>query len=116
MEKLTVRQVSAYICQATYVVSDGSMMTTDTFCNAIPNECSTLELLYSEQLKTALPTASTVEQIREFYSSCSAREKGKGSYRKLKPKTNICIIYCISKTFTSHYRKPYHMTAVTHNI
>jgi hypothetical protein len=60
------------------------MMTTDTFCNAIPNECSILEQLYSEQLKTALPTASKTEQIRQFYSSCSAVEKGKGNDRKLK--------------------------------
>lgn len=60
MKKFTIRQVSAYICQASYVVSDGSMMTTDTFCSAIPNECSILQQLYSEQLKTALPTACTI--------------------------------------------------------
>jgi len=54
MKKFTIRQVSAYICQASYVVSDGSMMTTDTFCNAIPNECSILEQFYSEQLKNRI--------------------------------------------------------------
>ena len=86
MKKFTIRQVSAYICQASYVVSDGSMMSTDTFCNAIPNECSILEQLYCEQLKTALPTACKIEQIIEFYSSCSAGEKGRGNDRKLRPK------------------------------
>jgi len=77
MKKFTIRQVSTYIYQASYVVSDGSMMTTDTFCNIIPNECSILEQLYSEQLKTTLPTACKIVEIREFYSSYSAGEKGK---------------------------------------
>jgi uncharacterized protein len=84
MMKFTIRQVSAYICQASYVVSDGSMILQAH--SAIPNECSTLEQLYSEQLKTALPTACKVEQVIEFYSSCSAGEKGRGNDRKRKPK------------------------------
>ena len=84
MEKLIIMQVSAHIYRASYVVSDDAKTTTVTILNVILNECITLQQLYSEQLKTALPTVNEIKQIIEFCSSCSAGEKGKGNGRKLK--------------------------------
>lgn len=101
--------MSAYICQASYMVADGSIRLQDTFCSAIPYECLMIEQHYSEQVKTALSQPSENRRAWTVSIVPAGQETMKGALTKnWNSKSDVSIIYCSSKAFTSHFR--------THNI